>query len=126
MHEVSIVEALVEQVESEVRRAGHAGRVVRLSVGIGRLSGVNADSFRFAFEMIAPDTSLAGAQLEIDLRPAFCRCSACNASTPIEDLVTQCPVCGSPQIRFQGGRELILDSIELEEDATEARMKDEG
>jgi hydrogenase nickel incorporation protein HypA/HybF len=126
MHEVSIVEALVEQVESEVRRAGHAGRVVRLSVGIGRLSGVNADSFRFAFEMIAPDTSLAGARLEIDLRPAFCRCSVCDALTPIEDLVPQCPACGSPQIRFEGGRELMLDSIEIEEEDGEGRMKDEG
>jgi len=115
MHEVSIVEALVEQVEGEVRRAGYSGRVVRLNVSIGRLSGVNADSFRFAFEMIAPETILAEARLEIDLQPAQCRCAACGTVSPIEDLVAQCPACASPEIRFEGGRDLMLQSIELEE-----------
>ena len=115
MHEVSIVEALVEQVEGEVRRAGHSGRVVRLWVTIGRLSGVNADSFRFAFEMLAPGTMLEAARLEIENRPATCRCEACGSSTPIEDLAAQCPRCESPQISFEGGRELVLESIELEE-----------
>jgi hydrogenase nickel incorporation protein HypA/HybF len=115
MHEVSLVEALVEQVENEVRNAGHAGRVVALWVRIGRLSGVNADSFRFAFEMVTPETSLANVRLEIDLSPAACRCSACGARTPIDDLVPFCPACGSPAIHFEGGRELMLDSIELEE-----------
>jgi hydrogenase nickel incorporation protein HypA/HybF len=119
MHEVSLVEALVEQVESEVQRAGHVGRVVQLNVSIGRLSGVNADSFRFAFEMIAPETSLAEARLEIDLQPAYCRCAACGVLTPIEDLMAHCPACGSPEITFQGGRELLLQSIELEEGAPE-------
>jgi len=115
MHEVSIVEALVEQVESEIRRAGHSGRVVRLNVSIGRLSGVNADSFRFAYEMIAPETILADARLEIDQQPAQCRCEACGVVTLIEDLVTRCPACASSEIHFEGGRDLMLQSIELEE-----------
>jgi hydrogenase nickel incorporation protein HypA/HybF len=115
VHEVSIVEALVEQVEGEVRRAGHSGRIVQLVVTIGRLSGVSPDSFRFAFEMLSPGTMLEGARLEIEHRPAICRCEACLASTPIEDLVAQCPRCSSPRITFEGGRELVLESIELEE-----------
>jgi hydrogenase nickel incorporation protein HypA/HybF len=115
MHEVSLVEALVEQVESEVRRAGQAGRVVQLKVRIGRLSGVNAESFRFAFEMVAPETSLAGARLDLELSPAMCRCMTCGGHTPIDELVPQCPACGSPAIHFEGGRELMLDSIELED-----------
>lgn len=126
MHEVSLVEAMVEQVEEEIRRAGHSGRVVRLNVTIGRLSGVNADSFRFAFEMLAPGTRLEKTRLEIADRPAVCCCEACGAETPIEDLVVQCPRCGSPQIGFAGGRELMLDSIELEEGGEAERMKDEG
>jgi hydrogenase nickel incorporation protein HypA/HybF len=116
VHEVSIVEALVEQVEGEVRRAGHSGRIVQLNVTIGRLSGVNADSFRFAFELLSPGTMLEGAKLAIEDRPAVCRCEACLSSTPIEDLVAQCPRCSSPQITFEGGRELVLESIELEEE----------
>ena len=39
MHELSIVEALIEQVQREVRRAGQKGRVTRLELAIGTLSG---------------------------------------------------------------------------------------
>jgi len=115
VHEVSIVLALIEQVEQEVRQAGHRGRVVRVELVIGRLSGVSADSVRFAYEMLAPDTLVAAAQLSIEepLAAACCRC--CGGRTPLEELVDRCPACGSPEITIEEGRELLLRSIELEE-----------
>ena len=61
MHEVSIVEALIEQVGEEVERAGASGRVTRLALSIGQLSGVHSDSIRFAFELLSPGTILEGA-----------------------------------------------------------------
>ncbi|MHB8900564.1 MAG: hydrogenase maturation nickel metallochaperone HypA/HybF, partial [Thermoguttaceae bacterium] len=64
MHEVAIVEELIEQVEGEVARAGASGRVTRLALSIGRLSGVQADSIRFAFELLTPGTRLEGSSLE--------------------------------------------------------------
>ncbi len=115
MHEVSIVQALVEQVEAEVRNSGCRGRVLGLDLVIGRLSGVHADSIRFAFELLAPGTILAEAQLRITEPPAELVCAACGARTPIEDLSSQCPQCNSVQVRIEGGRDLLLQSIELEE-----------
>ena len=53
MHELSIVEALIDQVGQELDRAGQQGRVLRLELSIGRLSGVNPDSVRFAFGLLA-------------------------------------------------------------------------
>lgn len=117
MHEVSIVQALIEQVDQEVQHAGHHGRVVGLDLVIGRLSGVNPDSIRFAFELLAPDTLVQGASLRIDEPRAVCRCTACKAQTSIDELVMACPGCGSGQVTIEGGRELVLQSIELE-DAT--------
>jgi len=116
MHEVSIVQALIEQVEEEIQQAGATGRVVKLDLIIGRLSGAHADSIRFAFELLTPDTPLAGVSLQIDEQPAVCCCAACDAKTPIEELITACPVCGSSQITIEGGCDLILQSIELEEE----------
>lgn len=115
MHELSIVETLIDQVEKEVRSSGHAGRVVRLDLVIGRLSGVNADSVRFAFELLSPETSLAGAKLEIEEPRAVCRCEDCGRETEIEELAAACPACGSPHVTIGGGQELLLSSIELEE-----------
>jgi Zn finger protein HypA/HybF involved in hydrogenase expression len=33
----------------------------------------------------------------------------------IDDLVAQCPCCGSGEITIEGGRELVLQSIEIVE-----------
>ena len=115
MHELSIVETLIEQVEKEVLQSGHEGRIVQLDLVIGRLSGVNADSIRFAFELLSPDTKLAGARLCIEEPRAVCRCEDCRADTEIDELTASCPVCGSIHVSMVGGQELMLDSIELEE-----------
>lgn len=116
MHEIAIVESLIEQVDREVAAAGHDGRVVALDLVIGRLSGVNVDSIRFAFELLAPETTLAGATLRIAEPKAACRCGDCLARVEIDEVVAACPRCGSGDIVFEGGQELLLQSIELEED----------
>lgn len=115
MHELSIVEALVEQTQNEVQRAGHAGRILRLNLSIGRLSGVNCDSIRFAFELISPGTSLEGAELQITQPKATCRCEACGARVEIDELTVRCPRCASNAISIDGGRQLLLESIEMED-----------
>jgi len=115
MHELSIVEALIEQVQQELDAAGHHGRVLRLDLTIGRLSGVCCDSIRFAFELLAPDTPLADAELHITEPKATCRCRDCRAAVEIDEFPVCCPQCGSREIVVDGGRELLLESIEIED-----------
>jgi hydrogenase nickel incorporation protein HypA/HybF len=115
MHELAIAEALIEQVGTEVDRAGQNGRVRRLELAVGRLSGVHCDSLRFAFELLSPGTRVEGADLAIREPQAVARCRQCGASTEIAELVLDCPQCGSPEIVIEEGRELLLESIEIED-----------
>jgi hydrogenase nickel incorporation protein HypA/HybF len=115
MHELSIVEALIDQVGRELERAGQQGRVLRLELRIGRLSGVNSDSIRFAFGLISPGTPLEGTDIAIEEPKAICNCYTCKARVEIDDLVVQCPLCASRDITIDGGRELLLQSIEIED-----------
>jgi hydrogenase nickel incorporation protein HypA/HybF len=115
MHELAIVEALIEQVGREVRRAGHTGRVKRLELAIGRLSGVHCDSVRFAFELLSKDTLVEGAKIDIAEPRAVCCCRVCGAREEIDDLVSECPRCKSPEITIEEGRQLLLQSIEIED-----------
>ena len=115
MHEISIVEALIEQVEKEIDRGGHQGRVARLDLVIGRLSGVSVDSVRFAFQMLAPGTVVQRAEIHVDQPRAACVCGVCGQRTEIEELIVQCPACRSDRIHIEGGNQLLLQSIELEE-----------
>jgi len=115
MHELAIVDALIDQVRSEIERAGAAGRVTRVELAVGRLSGVCVESIRFAFEMLSPGTILEKAQLAIREPPAVGRCLACGAEAEIEDLGALCPRCASPDVSIEGGQELVLETIELED-----------
>ena len=115
MHEMAIVQSLIEQTQLEVEKAGQKGRVVGLDVVVGRLSGINCDSIRFAFEMLAPGTPLEGARMQITEPKATCNCRSCRARLEIDELVVECPQCGSRDISIEGGRDLILQSIEIED-----------
>ncbi len=120
MHELAIVEALIEQVGTELDRAGRGtrlrvGSVKRLELAVGRLSGVHCDSLRFAFELLSPGTPAEGAKLSIREPPAISRCHRCGASTEIAEMVIDCPQCGSPEIVIEEGRELLLESIEIDD-----------
>jgi hydrogenase nickel incorporation protein HypA/HybF len=115
VHELSVVEALIDQVEEEVDRAGVEGRVIRVALVIGRLSGVNTDSIRFAFELLSPGTRVEGAQLEIAEPKPQCRCRQCQASVAVDELVAACPQCGSGDVFLDGGQDLLLETIELEQ-----------
>ena len=115
MHELAIAEALIEQVGTELDRAGQNGAVKRLELAVGRLSGVHCDCLRFAFELLSAGTSVEGAELSIRQPSAISRCRQCGAATEIAEMVCDCPQCGSPEIAIEEGRELLLESIEIED-----------
>ena len=97
MHELAIVEALIEQVRREVHRAGSSGRVTALELAIGRLSGVHCDSLRFAFELLAPGTVVEGAKVDIDEPRAVCRLPGLwRRGARSTQLVVECPALREP------------------------------
>jgi hydrogenase nickel incorporation protein HypA/HybF len=115
MHELSIAEALIEQVAAELDRAGQRGRVKRLELAVGRMSGVHCGALRFGLELLAPGTVIEDADVSIREPRAVSSCRACGAETEIDEMVSDCPRCHSPEIAIERGRELLLESIELED-----------
>ena len=84
--------------------------------GTQDLSGVQVDSIRFAFELLAPGTLVEGAALEIEEPPAVCVCADCNARTDLDELCLECPVCAGHDISIDGGREMLLQTIDIDEE----------
>ena len=115
MHELSIVEALIQQAQKEAKRAGHEGRIRRLELIVGRLSGVNCQSLRFAFDLLAPGTPVEDAQVNIVEPKAVCHCRDCHGRVEVDELIVRCPECDSAEVSIEGGRDLLLESIELED-----------
>jgi hydrogenase nickel incorporation protein HypA/HybF len=115
MHEAAIAEQLIAAARAQLTRSGAHGRVLRLEVTVGRLSGVSSEALRFAFEQLAPGSPVAGAALAIAEPQAQCHCGVCGKQTLSDDLFGGCPACGSADVTIEGGRELLLQAIEVED-----------
>lgn len=113
MHEVGITESALTAVLAQARFHG-ASRIHRVVLRIGALSGVVADSVRFAFEAVSRGTMAEGAVLEIVEEPVevFCaRCQTIFAATGAA--ILSCPRCGQLSADIRRGRELELSQIEM-------------
>lgn len=113
MHELSLAQALVQQVAAIVERE-QASRVAALTVSIGALAGVDRDAFEFAYPYAAEDTVLAGAELHVRECPADVLCSTCGRHSSPEVVWLRCVHCGSADIEVVCGRDFLLESVELE------------
>jgi hydrogenase nickel incorporation protein HypA/HybF len=113
MHELSLACSLVEAAV-KVLAAEHAARAIRVTVGIGKLAGVEIDAFEFAFPLAAKDTGLENTELVIHDVPIRVRCKACEKESKPDFPRCACTFCGSDDIELLGGREFNIESMEIE------------
>lgn len=109
MHELGIARNIV----AIVGDAAKGRRVRRVTLEVGKLSGVMSDAIAFCFETVAKGTVLEGAALEIMHIEGWASCKACSAEFVTETLVATC-ACGSNRLTRLRGEELNIKSMELE------------
>lgn len=118
MHEMSIAQELIRQIEEHVS-AERRPSVRNIALRIGTLSSILPESLTFCFDALVNQTLLQSAKLSIELVPYTLHCTACNHSFEPEGWAHVCPKCGSSQLISQTGQELELAYIELEESPSE-------
>jgi hydrogenase nickel incorporation protein HypA/HybF len=111
MHEASIVQALLDRVESEAQARG-ASAVHRVHLRLGEMSGVESDLLRAAYEAFRERGICAGAELEIEGVAARWSCPRCERPI-LRGEPLRCPDCEIPAHLVEG-EEIILARIEME------------
>jgi hydrogenase nickel incorporation protein HypA/HybF len=112
MHELAITQNIV----AIVGEAARGRRVTRVTLEVGKLSGVMADAIAFCFDIVAQGSAVEGASLELHEIDGRGRCEACGLEFDAETLFTPCP-CGSHRWKRICGEELIVKSMEMMEAA---------
>lgn len=111
MHEYSIIQSLVNSVESVVRQ--HAGAEVRhVFVDIGELAGVDCGLLETAYDTFREGTICAGAPLTIERIAPKWLCPSCGGAIE-HGAILRCPLCGEPA-KLAAGDEIVLRRVELE------------
>lgn len=113
MHELSLMEGMVQGIQEEALRQGF-GRVHQVRLEVGRLAGVEVEALRFAFGPVTEGTLLEGAHLEILELPGQGVCQACGQGVEIEARFELCPVCGEGFVALTSGTELRVKDLDVE------------
>jgi hydrogenase nickel incorporation protein HypA/HybF len=113
MHEQSIVEALLDVVLKKAEEA-KATKVLRIYVVAGELSGVLTDAVEFYFGFLSKGTVADGASVFFVQPPPQVRCRNCGSVYSPENLNLTCPNCKERKIEILSGRELYIESVEVE------------
>ena len=117
MHELSIVSSVVDSV-IESLAAYPGARVVEVRLRVGALAAVIEDSLQFCYSIATEGTPLAGSRLVVHMQPVRIWCTHCSAESELETVQSfRCPRCGEPAADLRQGRELEIESIEIEEAA---------
>lgn len=116
MHEMGLALEIIDIAKASIPDDMPGAQVKRVNLKVGRLSAVVPDSLHFCFSVASKDTPLANAQLVIDQVPVVGRCQQCRAEFTIDQPVFTCPECQHPGVEILSGRELDIESIEIEEE----------
>ncbi|ABB74963.1 hydrogenase nickel incorporation protein HypA/HybF [Nitrosospira multiformis ATCC 25196] len=112
MHEFSICQALITQVE-QIAISHGALKVQSVKLRIGSLSGVELPLLEHAYPFASAGTLVEGSTLEIERAPLKVNCEACGLESEVKANLLTCRMCGSCLIRVVSGEELTLMSVEL-------------
>jgi hydrogenase nickel incorporation protein HypA/HybF len=109
MHEMGITQSIVAIVAEQA-----AGRkVTRVTLEIGKLAAIMPDAIRFCFDIVAKDSALDGATLDIIEVPGRARCLDCGSNVSLTAIFERCN-CGSNRLERISGEELNIKSMEVE------------
>lgn len=115
MHELSIVSSVVDAV-TESLTAYPGARVVEVRLRVGVLSSVIEESLQFCYGIATEGTALEGSRLTVNVVPVTVYCATCDKDVEIRSVQSfRCPVCGEPAADLRQGRELEIESFEIEE-----------
>jgi len=114
MHEFTIVQGLIQQIEEYLKRENYK-KVLKINLEIGDLSGVVKEALEFAYDVCSKGTSIEGAQLKISRVPVKARCDKCYNEFFVEDYCFLCPDCGGIDLKILSGRELKIKEMEVDD-----------
>jgi len=115
MHELSIMSSILDIVIEHANK-NDAKKINSINLSIGMLSDVLPEWAQNYFEFVSKDTIAEKAVLNIKRIPVKIRCRECGSETEFKDREWSftCPSCTSAAIELVSGRELSIESIEID------------
>ncbi len=113
MHEMGIMEGVLDSALKSAQQA-HALRIRKITLSIGDMTECIDDALQFSFEILSENTLAQGATLVLNKVSPCSVCLDCRKEFDHDRFHRQCPYCQSYSTDLIAGRELSIDSIEVD------------
>ncbi len=113
MHELSITQSMLDLVLEQAKEAG-AKEVKKINLVVGGMTGVVEECVQFYFNFLGKGTIAERAVLSFTKVPTTAQCQSCGEHFEVKEFVWVCPHCGSNNMELTAGKELFVESIEVE------------
>ncbi|MBN2208460.1 MAG: hydrogenase maturation nickel metallochaperone HypA [Candidatus Coatesbacteria bacterium] len=113
MHEARVAADILETVE-RVAADNFATRITSIRLQIGEFTCVQPDALQFCLEALSEGTIAQDAALSITRIKTTAVCGECHSEFSVHEIEFRCPMCASTNIELLSGRELFIESIEVD------------
>ncbi len=114
MHELGIMTSVVDTAKQAAQEAG-ALRLLGITLDIGEMTEAIEDALQFAFDvLIEDDPFMQDAVLEVNMIRPKSICLECGEEFEHDRLSMFCPHCNSFATQLIAGKELAINSIEVD------------
>lgn len=114
MHELSICQALIDQLEN-LAKEHRAERIIHVCVQVGPLSGAEIPLLERAYPFAASGSVAESAELQFEATPLIVSCESCQSETQASSNQLVCGQCGDYRTRLVSGDEMTLKRVEFEQ-----------
>jgi hydrogenase nickel incorporation protein HypA/HybF len=115
MHEMGITQGILSAA-IEAAEAEGATRINEVRISVGDMTDVVETALQFAFEVLREDTMAGDATLVVNHVSPKSHCSICDLEFEHDKWDLTCPKCGGFFCEVLEGRELRIDSIDIDND----------
>lgn len=100
----------------EYAEENNAGKVTKINLVIGELSGFVPEWMHTYFDHVSAGTIAHKAEVNIELVPALIKCGLCGKEFKLtkEKMELYCPECECARVEIISGKECSLKSIEID------------
>jgi len=114
MHEMAVADSVAKIVQDKMKESGEKGTIRRINLKVGKLTCVEPEALRLSFKVLSKHTPLENASLVIDSIAITAVCRDCKKKLLLKEMDFTCPHCGSFRMEIKTGRELLVESFEID------------
>jgi hydrogenase nickel incorporation protein HypA/HybF len=113
VHELGITQEILSTALKAAKEAG-GEKINDVTISVGELTEVVEFALQFNWDVITQDTIAEGATLTVNMIAPRSHCRQCDTEYDHDKWDFTCPECGNMLVDTVAGRELQIDSIDIE------------